>query len=76
MQHPLIPNLDHLNLEELQEKITELTKKLSIVARSGNGHLCNQIRMALESYNTAYQNKIKQQQMDSGKNFDDKISIS
>lgn len=76
MQHPLIPNLDHLNQEELQEKIIELTKKFSIVARSGNGHVCNQIRMALESYNIAYQSKIRQQQINSGKNFDDKIDIS
>ena len=28
----------------------DLGKKLGIAARTGNGHLCNQIRMAMENY--------------------------
>ena len=77
MEHPLIGPLDEQTLEELGAKINELGKKLSIAARSGNGHLCNQIRMAMENYQNMYQTKLqdsyKKAQGDS--NFDDKINI-
>lgn len=72
MEHPLIANLDDLSNEQLQEKISELTKKLGIAMRTGNGHLCNQLRMALESYNNKYQERIK----NNGTPFDDVIDIS
>jgi hypothetical protein len=77
MEHPLIGPLDELTLEELGARINELGKKLSIAARSGNGHLCNQIRMAMENYQNMYQTRLqesyKKAQGDS--NFDDKINI-
>jgi hypothetical protein len=77
MEHPLIGSLDELTLEELGAKINELGKKLSIAARTGNGHLCNQIRMAMENYQNMYQTKLqdsyKKAQGDT--NFDDKINI-
>ena len=72
MEHPLIANLDELSLDQLQEKISELTGKLTIAMRTGNGHLCNQLRMALESYNNKYQDKLR----GSGTPFDDVIDIS
>ena len=72
MEHPLIENLDNLSQEQLQEKISELTKKLGIAMRTGNGHLCNQLRMALESY----QNKYNDKQRGAGTSFDDVIDIS
>ena len=72
MEHPLIANIDGLTAEQLQEKISELTKKLSIALRTGNGHLCNQIRMALESY----QNKYNERLRGSGTAFDEVIDIS
>ena len=74
MEHPLIGNLEHLSLEELNEQISSLYKKLNIATQTGNGHLCNQLRMALESYNLKYQEKLQA----SVKNhkFDDKIKIS
>ena len=72
MEHPLIGPLDELTLEQLSAKVNELSKKLSIATRSGNGHLCNQLRMAIESYNTKYQEKLREEQ---NKNFDDKINI-
>lgn len=59
MEHPLIPNLDNLTAEQLSEKISELNKKLSIAYRSGNSHLCNQLRMAIESYQNKYQERIR-----------------
>ena len=77
MEHPLIGSLDELTLEELGTKVNELGKKLGIAARTGNGHLCNQIRMAMENYQNMYQQKLqdsyKKAQGDS--NFDDKINI-
>lgn len=77
MEHPLIPNLDHLNIEELTTKISELNKKLSIAARTGNGNLCDQIRMAIESHQVKYQEKVQAMyKKDSGSNFDDKIDIT
>ena len=72
MEHPLISNLDSLSLEQLQEKISELTKKLGIATRTGNSYLCNQLRMALESY----QNKYNEKQRGSGTTFDEVIDIS
>lgn len=78
MEHPLIPNLDDLTLEELGSKISELNKKMSIAARMGNAYLCDQIRMALESYRAKYQEKSDElyKKHNPGRNFDDKIDIS
>ena len=73
MEHPLIHNLDDLSLEDLSNRISELHKKLAIAARGGNGYMCDQIRMALESYQTTYAEKTRK---DSGTAFDDVIDIS
>lgn len=73
MEHPLISDLSDLTAEELLEKITELNKKLSIAMRSGNAYLCNQLRMAIESYQTKYQEKLRG---GPGTAFDDVIDIS
>jgi hypothetical protein len=77
MEHPLIGPLDEQTLEELGARINELGKKLGIAARTGNGRLCDQIRMAMENYQNMYQTKLqdsyKKAQGDS--NFDDKINI-
>ena len=73
MEHPLIPSLDDLSLEQLSDKISELNKKLAIAYRTGNAYLCDQIRMAIESYQTKYQEKLKGS---SGTPFDEVIDIS
>ncbi len=74
MEHPLIANLDDLSVEQLLDKITELHKKLAIAARTGNGYMCDQIRMAIASYQNQYQVKTRR---DSGATpFDDVIDIS
>jgi hypothetical protein len=78
MEHPLIGNISDLTLEELSSKVSELQKKLSIVQRSGNGHLANQVRMALESYYNVYQSRLQesyQKDQANGVNFDNKINI-
>lgn len=79
MEHPFINNIEDLTLEQLGSKISELHKKLGIAHRTGNGYLCDQIRMAIESYNGKYQQKMraliapKPGESDS---FDSKIDIS
>jgi N-acetyl-anhydromuramyl-L-alanine amidase AmpD len=73
MEHPLVSNLNDLTEEQLLEKVTELQRKLSIAYRTGNADLCNQIRMAIESFQTKYQDKIRR---DDKNNFDEIINIS
>ena len=73
MEHPLIANLDGLTEQELLDKLNELNRKLGIAYQTGNGHLCNQLRMAIESFQTKYQDKIRR---DPGTNFDEIIDIS
>lgn len=79
MEHPLIPNLDHLKIDEVGAKISELNKKLRIAQNTGNGHLCDQIRMAIESYQTKHNQLLDEMyrtaNKDLGKNLDDKIDI-
>lgn len=78
MEHPLINDLDHLTIEDLQSKVTELTKKYAWASRN-NAHLASQIVMALETY----QNKLRQRQQEqydaarrSSQDYSDKIDIS
>jgi hypothetical protein len=73
MEHPLIPNLDDLTEQQLLDKITELNRKLGIAYNTGNSYLCNQIRMAIESYQTKYQEKLRKSP---GTEFDNVIDIS
>jgi hypothetical protein len=73
MEHPLIGSLDALTAEQLLDRITELNKKLTIAMRMGNGYLCDQIRMAIESHQTKYQEKIRG---NPDNNFNDVIDIS
>jgi hypothetical protein len=73
MEHPLIGSLDEYTSEQLLEKISELNRKLGIAYNMGNAHLCNQIRMAIQSHQSKYQEKIRR---DPDNNFDSVIDIS
>ena len=75
MEHPLIGNIDHLTEDELSEKINELSRKLNMAVRSGTGHMCNQLRMAIESFQSKYQQKLQEARKGQSTNFDDKIDI-
>ena len=77
MEHPLIGKLDDLTIDQLSEKINDLNNKLSFVTKTGNGHLAGQIRMALESYQAKYKEKLEEtyKKQRSDINFDDKIKI-
>ena len=74
--------LQHILQKKLfsKEIISELNKKLYIVTRMGNADLANQIRLALENYNSMYRAKsdelFKKQTNNRGTNFDDIIDIS
>ena len=74
MEHPLIGSLEEFTPEQLLEKISELNRKLGIAYRMGNNDLCNQLRMAVESHQTKYQEKIRRSNGDN--NFDSVIDIS
>lgn len=58
MEHPFINNLNDKNIEELQNKISELTSKLTFAYRTNNGPLISQLNMAIESYKNAYTKKM------------------
>jgi hypothetical protein len=77
MEHPLITGLDALSVEELSLRISDLSRKLQIAQSTGNAHLCNQIRMALESHRNKYQERAQEtyarQIKDTG--LDNKIQI-
>ena len=78
MEHPLIPNLENLTIDELSSRINELSKKLNIAYRSGNNYLCSQISMSIESYQNTYNQKLQQQyakDSSAGTNFENKIQI-
>lgn len=74
MDHPLIGNIDNLTTDELSSKVTELNKKLAIAYRMGNHHLCNQIRMAIETYQNKHQEKLRDSQKGTG--YEGMIDIS
>ena len=79
MEHPLINDINDLTVEQLQSRISDLNRKLGVATRSGNAYLSTQIRMALETFNNKYQEKMKEQwdrQSRSGTDFSDKIDIS
>lgn len=58
MEHPFVTDLNDKSLEELQETLSELHKKLTFAYRTGNSALINQLQMALESYKVAYNKKM------------------
>lgn len=79
MEHPLINDISDLTIEQLQSRISDLNKKLSFAMRTGNAHLVTQIRMALETFTTRYNQKVQEmnnQQLKGGPDFSDKIDIS
>lgn len=62
MEHPFLDpqEIKQLKLEEIQNKITELTKKLTIAYQTGNDYLVHQVQMALETYNNAQMEKLRE----------------
>lgn len=79
MFHPLLSDLSELKDADLELKISELGKKYSIAARSGNGGLCNQIALALEAYRTELQRRLLEKSnitlKNQNKDLDDLINV-
>lgn len=79
MFHPLLPDLSSLKDSDLEIKISELSKKYHIAARSGNGSLCSQIIIALEEYKSELQRRLLEQSKvvmkNQNKDLDDLINV-
>jgi hypothetical protein len=58
MTHPFINDLSGKSLEDLQETISGLNKKLTFAYRMGNQPLIHQLHMALDSYRVEYSKKM------------------
>lgn len=80
MEHPLITNADTLSIDELQSRINDLSRKLSMAHRMQNASLRYQIQMAIETYQTQLQKKqqelLSKNSKDSGSDYTDRIDIS
>lgn len=78
MFNPLLPDLSTIKNEDLENKITELMKKFTIAARSGQGGVCNQISVILDCYRQEqlrrYAESAKKLQTQN-KNLDDYINV-
>lgn len=79
MFNPLLPNLKDIKDTDLDNKISELTRKYFIAARSGQGSLAQQVLITLESYKDeqrirqiASQQALQQKQ---NKDLDDLIKV-
>jgi hypothetical protein len=60
MEHPFISDLSNLSMDDLQEKISELNKRLAFVARMNNSSMYGQMLMVLDSYNTEYNKRMNE----------------
>jgi len=58
MDHPLLGSLRDIDLNELIEKISELSQKYNQSIRYGNEHMARQIRMVLNNYQGEYQRRM------------------
>lgn len=74
MQHPFINDLSDKSIDELQNTINDLTKKLTFVYRIQNGPMIHQMQMVLESYKTEYSKRIDE--IYKKQNLQNKINIS
>ena len=74
MQHPFINDLSDKSLEDLQNTIQDLTKKLNFVYRQQNGPMIAQMMMVLESYKAEYSKRIDE--VYKKQNLQNKINIS
>jgi hypothetical protein len=78
--NPLFGDISHLTATDLETKISDLTKKYFIAARSGNSSLCEQILVSIEAFKqelrikNASANKVSTRNGD--QNFDDLINVN
>lgn len=58
MEHPFIHNLSDKSLEQLQDTMTELMKKLSFAYQMQNSSMIHQLTMVIESYRAEHKKKM------------------
>lgn len=77
MFNPLLPDLSKVKNEDIENKINELMKKYFIAARSGQGVVCNQINIILETYKDEQRRRFHETTKKSfqNKNIDDFINV-
>lgn len=78
MFNPLLPDISKIKNEDLELKINELMKKYTIAARSGQGIVCNQISIILESYKEEQRRRYAETNkklINQNKNLDDFINV-
>lgn len=80
MFHPLLNNLTELKDLDIENKISELGRKYSVAARSGNSGLCSQILIVLEEFKAEQQRRLLARSKISVKNqdkdLDDLINVN
>lgn len=75
MEHPFINKADlkELSVEQLQEKMSSITNKLTFAYRTGNGPLIHQLQMVLETYRNQFTTKMDE--LFEKQNIKNKINI-
>jgi hypothetical protein len=58
IEHPFINDLSDKSLEDLQDTMADLNKKLTFAYRTGNGALIHQLNMVMESYRNQHSKKM------------------
>jgi len=80
MFNPLVESPANLKDAELESKILDLTKKYHVAARMGQGIVCQQIVIILDSYKDEQLRRgremLKKNQVNQDKNLDDLINVS
>ncbi len=64
MEHPSVNVTtirETMSLEEIQQKIIDLTSRLNFSYRTGNGMLIHQIQLVLNTYTRAYNEELDAQ---------------
>jgi len=60
MEHPFISDLSKLSMDDLQEKIADLHKKLTFAGRMNNTSMYGQLLMVIDSYNNEYNKRMNE----------------
>jgi hypothetical protein len=76
IDHPFVGDLSHLTIEELTEKVSSLTKKMSWAASMGNHSMAQQIQMVLGSYRREISKKQAEMFDDTSSTIKGKIDIN
>jgi len=58
MEHPFVTDLSKLSVDDLQEKISSLTNKLTFSGRMNNHTMSHQLMMVLNSYQNEYNKRM------------------